>query len=107
MEERLIKKLMSSMKCSSCGQYYKMPGIDVLGHRDDLWFLRVVCSACHAQYLVAAVVKESTTPVITDLTKAELAKFRKAGVITTDDMLDMHKFLKDFDGDFAKLLARK
>ncbi len=58
MEEKLIKKLMSSMKCEECGQNYESYNVDVLGHREDMWFLRVHCPACHTQCLVAAVVKE-------------------------------------------------
>ncbi len=105
MEERLIKRLMASMKCESCGQHYEVYNIDVLGHREDLWFLRVHCSACHTQCLVAAIVKESRmSEVVTDLSEIELDKF-KDNVIEIDDVLNMHNFLKDFDGNFSQLLG--
>jgi hypothetical protein len=105
MEERLIKKLMASMKCESCGQHYEVYNIDVLGHREELWFLRVHCSACHTQCLVAAIVKESKiSEVVTDLSEIELDEF-KDNVIEIDDVLNMHNFLKDFDGNFSRLLG--
>ena len=105
MEERLIKKLMASMKCESCGQHYEVYNIDVLGHREELWFLRVHCSACHTQCLVAAIVKESKiSEVVTDLSEIELDEF-KNNVIEIDDVLNMHNFLKDFDGNFSRLLG--
>lgn len=105
MEERLIKRLMASMKCESCGQHYEVYNIDVLGHREDLWFLRVHCSACHTQCLVAAIVKESRmSDVVTDLSEIELDEF-KNNVIEIDDVLKMHNFLKDFDGNFSRLLG--
>jgi len=105
MEERLIKRLMASMKCESCGQHYEVYNIDVLGHREDLWFLRVHCSACHTQCLVAAIVKESRmSEVVTDLSEFELDEF-KDNVIEMDDVLNMHNFLKDFDGNFSRLLG--
>jgi len=105
MEERLIKRLMASMKCESCGQHYEVYNIDVLGHREDLWFLRVHCSACHTQCLVAAIVKESRmSEVVTDLSEFELDEF-KDNVIEIDDVLNMHNFLKDFDGNFSRLLG--
>ena len=105
MEERLIKRLMASMKCESCGQHYEVYNIDVLGHREDLWFLRVHCSACHTQCLVAAIVKESRmSEVVTDLGEIELDEF-KDNVIEIDDVLNMHNFLKDFDGNFSRLLG--
>jgi len=108
MEEKLIKRFMTSIKCSVCGQRYEVDNIKVLGHQEDLWFLSVFCSACHTQGLVAAVVKEGKAPkVTTDLTEAELDKFKKMDKLTADEMLDMHSFLKDFDGDFSQLFSQK
>ncbi|MFQ6122033.1 MAG: hypothetical protein ACE5LA_03115 [Dehalococcoidales bacterium] len=107
MEERLIKKLMTSMKCDSCGRHYEAYNVDVLGHREDLWFLRVFCPACNTQCLVAAVVKEDRiVEAVTDLTKAELDKF-KDSVIEVDDVLNMHNFLKNFNGDFSRLFSQR
>jgi hypothetical protein len=108
MEEALIKRVMTSMKCSACGQHYVPDNISILGHQEDLWFLKVFCSACRTQYLVAAVIREGKAPeIITDLTEAELGKFRDAGKLTADEVLDMHNFLKAFDGDFSRLFSRK
>ena len=88
VEENLIKRLMASIKCSVCGQCYEVDDIDVLDHREDLWFLRVICSACHDQCLVAAVIKEGkVSEVITDLTEAELDRFRDVGELTADEVL--------------------
>ncbi len=108
MEEKLIKRFMTSIKCSVCGQRYEVDNVKVLGHQEDLWFLSVFCSACQTQCLVAAVIKEDKAPkVITDLTEAELDKFRKMDKLTTDEVLDMHSFLKGFDGDFSQLFSQK
>ncbi len=108
MEEGLIKRLMTSIKCGVCGQCYEIDNIGVLGHRQDLWFLRASCSACRTQCLVAAVIGEESEPeVITDLTEAELDRFRDAGRLSADEVLDMHNFLKGFDGDFSRLLSQK
>jgi hypothetical protein len=108
MEERSIKKLLTSIKCSSCGRRYERRNIDVLGHRDDMWFLSVFCPACRTQYLIVAVVtREKVQEVITDLTEAELEKFRGAGAVTADEVLDMHGFLKVFNGNFSRLFERE
>ena len=108
MEESLIKKLMASVKCSACGQHYQTDSIDVLGHEEDLWFLRVSCPACYTQYLVAAIIEEDSPPeVITDLSEAELDRFGNMDRLTPDDVLDMHNFLKDFDGNFARFFSQK
>ncbi len=103
MEERLIKKLMTSMKCEECGQNYEAYNVDVLGHREDMWFLRVHCATCHTQCLVAAVVREEkASQEVNDLTDAEVDE-GQLETIKVDDVLDMHNFLIDFDGDFSQL----
>jgi hypothetical protein len=108
MEEGLIKRLMSSIKCGVCGQHYEVDDINVLGHQEDLWFLSALCPACHTQCLVAAVIREGKVPeFITDLTEAELDRFRNAGKLTANEVLDMHNFLKDFDGDFSQLFRQR
>lgn len=99
---------MSKIKCTVCGECYGLDNIKVIGRRDDMWFLNVLCTSCHNQALVAAAVRqEKPSRPVTDLTVRERAKFIRAGVVSPDDMLDMHSFLKDFDGDFTGLFARR
>ena len=108
MEEGLIKRLMASMKCGVCGQTYEAGSINILGHYEDLWFLNALCPACHSRCLVAAVIKEGKVlEITTDLTEAELDKFKNAGSLAADEVLDMHNFLKDFEGDFSRLFSQK
>ena len=108
MEDGLIKRLMASIKCDVCGQGYELGSINILGHDKDLWFLSALCPACHTRYLVVVVVKESNVPEVTaDLTEAEVGKLKNAGSLTSDEVLDMHNFLKDFDGDFSRLFSQE
>ncbi len=108
LNEGIIKRLMSSIKCAVCGQRYEKDSIKILGQQEDLWFLSVSCSACHTRCLVAAVIKEDRAPeVITDLTEAELEKFRNVDRLTGNEVLDVHNFLKDFDGDFSRLFSHR
>jgi hypothetical protein len=108
VEESLIKRLIARIKCGVCGGRYEVNNISILGHHQDLWYLKASCSACRTQALVAAVVKEGRLPEpITDLTKSERNKFRDAEVVTVDDVLDTHHFLEDFNGDFSRLFAQE
>ena len=106
MDDKFIKKLLSNMKCGVCGQRYEPTNINVLGHREDLWFLSVFCPSCKSQGLVAAVIKEGKLPeVVTDLTEAEQKQFSRT--VSSDDIIDIHAFLKGFDGDFSSLFSKK
>ncbi|MFC1860039.1 hypothetical protein ACFLYC_00475 [Chloroflexota bacterium] len=104
MEEKLIKRFMTSIKCSVCGQRYEVDRVKVIGHQEDLWFVSMSCSTCQTKCLVAAVIKgDKPSKTTTDLTTAELVKFKRMDKPTANEVLDMHSFLKDFDGDFARL----
>lgn len=106
MDEKFIRKLLSNMKCGVCGQHYEPANIKVLEHREDLWFLSVYCPDCKSQGLVAAVIREGKAPeIVTELTEVEKSKL--ATPIGSDDVIDMHTFLKDFGGDFSSLFYKK
>ncbi|MFC1899095.1 hypothetical protein ACFLXP_02040 [Chloroflexota bacterium] len=103
-EKNLIRKFVTSVKCTVCEQYYAAESVKILGHQENLWLLNLSCPSCQTQRLVAAVIKENkTAKVITDLTKAEFIKFREIDKPNTDDILDMNIFLRNFDGDFSRL----
>jgi hypothetical protein len=108
VEDNLIKKLITSIKCGVCGRHYEADGVRLLGQRDDLWFLSAEGKSCRARALVAVVLKEDGLPaVVTDLTAAEQRLFRNMAVPTADELLDMHGFLKGFKGDFASLFGEE
>ena len=108
MEQRLVRKLMALIRCGPCRQHYEPINIDVLAHREDTWLLRAQCSFCHTRSLVVAVIKEERKPKsVTDLTRAEILRFHASSLVGEDDVLDMHRFLREFNGDFAALFGEK
>jgi len=107
MDEKFIKKLVSALKCGVCGQQYEGSSFSVLGHRNEMWFLNVTCPTCQTQAMMAIVVKEGKpAKIVTELTEAELAKFAQESTLESDDVIDIHNFLKSFDGDFSKLFGK-
>ncbi len=109
-DEELIRQVVLSTvgKCGTCGRPYDLENVSVLGHEEELWFLMVVCNRCNSRGLIAALVKEQKKPpIITDLSEKELERFRREGKISPDDVLDMHRFLEEFDGDFADLFSKR
>lgn len=108
MDEKFIKKLLSNMKCGICGQPYDSANVHIMGNKEDLWFLSVHCISCKSHGLVAAVIKEGEAPEeVLELTEMDIEKFNDASPIDSDDVIDMHAFLKDFSGDFSNLFPEK
>lgn len=106
MDEGFVRRLVATIKCGVCSRHYEGGNVKILGHHGDLWFLSVYCSDCHSQGLVAAVIREGQLPeLITDLTEEEYDKFREIDAVSDNDLLDIHNFLKDFDGDFSLIFC--
>ena len=106
MDERFVRRVIATMKCGVCGQRYEASDVNILGHRDDLWFLGVFCTHCRSRGLVAAMIKEGkNAEVISDLSEEEYARFLEGEEVRADDILDIHEFLKGFNGDFSKLFS--
>lgn len=107
MEERIVKKLMSTVKCNQCGQAYQFEDVQVLGNHHELWFFNVYCPSCRSQYFIAANVTSDKTSIVSDLTSSDLARLQKANPLTSDDVLDMHEHLKNYQGDIRRLFSTK
>ncbi len=108
MREAFLKRLFSKVSCGICGQKYDVSNIKILDQEEGLWVLSVYCSSCGTQGLIAAVVHEGNiTDVITDLTEAEYERFIGSEAVGVDDVLEMHNFLKGFDGDFTSLFPEE
>lgn len=108
MRESFLKRLFAAIKCSACGQKYEEANIKVIDCDGGLWFLSAFCSSCETHGLIVAVVEDDkATQVITDLTEADYDKLACGEVVGVDDLLDMHNFLKDFEGDFVTLFSEE
>jgi hypothetical protein len=104
MEKQIIQKLIHSIKCSKCGERYEAENIDIIENKDDKWFLSIFCPICQKQLFVIVIIgARKQIEIATDLNEEELVTFANASDITTDYMLDLHNFLKDFSGDFIEL----
>ena len=106
MNEKTIKNLLSIVKCENCGQHCDPADIEIVGHQEDLWFLSVYCPSCRSQGLViASIGKSEESEVVTESTETEKDKFLTP--VNSDDVIDMHLFLKDFSGDFSSIFSEK
>jgi len=80
--------------------------------------IAVTCRYCHAQGLMLATPEPQEgdvhfahpqpqePPIMYDVSYEEWLAFQKKPPISEDDVLDIHLFLKDFDGDFQALFGQ-
>lgn len=100
--------------CIQCRQRFSLDDMRVVGRNGSLWVLAVRCPECASQSFVAAVVGEhddgtTVEAAAIDLIDEESFESEQVYVepITVDDVLDMHEFLDEFDGNFLRMFNRR
>jgi hypothetical protein len=113
--ERQVKRFVLTAidLCTVCGHAYALDNVDIIGQRDDLWVLRVLCPHCQKQGFIAALVNSQAPDVAPSIdppaSSAALPPLdeRHDGAwspILPVDVLTMHEFLTAFDGDLGAYL---
>jgi hypothetical protein len=118
--EKQIKRIVLDRmeRCSVCHRSFEPDDVQVLSRKSDMWMLMVSCGECHARNFVAAVIgdgdaeeaqlalrrlgEEHLRSRLETVTEAEVEDITSEPV-SIDDVLEVHEFLKGFDGDFRQL----
>lgn len=101
---RRLRDEAKKFKCSVCGTDHTKSDIRVLGKLDSAWIVRVTCSSCSTAFKLLVVVEEQkaqVTPV-----KEERPRVGRRPPVTSDDVLDAHEALREFQGDVSSLFKR-
>lgn len=110
-------------RCVVCHREYEVSDITSVQRKPGVWTLMVECEQCRSRNYIAAVTQDGNAEdamfEVRSLTEQAMkhasahataqgetpeadARIRKEPV-TAGDVLDMHDFLKDFDGNFERL----
>lgn len=116
---QLIKNLNISMSCPRCGKKYQLEEIFLRGYTGNTYFLKLHCTNCNTPVNatisvngnVAEMVKNTDTKPqsqpqqsIENIKAPEKTPEKtEASRITTDDILEMHNFLKKYKGKISDL----
>ena len=103
-QERDLKQWISSYRCRVCRRSYDRAQVRVAARRDEIWLVSARCSLCRNQQIFCVALRgNGNETILRDVSAAEEAQFAAMAPLTADDVLDMHQFLEDFDGDFKQL----
>lgn len=116
--ERQIKRIVLDRmeRCSVCHRGFEPDDVHVLSRKSDMWMLMVSCGECNARNFVAAVIGDGDAEeaqlalrrlgeehVRSDIDTVDDAGGPSGASVSVDDVLDIHAFLQEFDGDFLTL----
>lgn len=105
-------------RCRVCHRHYEAADVEIISRQDEMWMMSVECTDCHARNFVAAVLNEGdpaqaelalrrltelnqqAEPIVAPI---EVSNLPDGEPVTPSDVVDMHEFLADFDGDFAAM----
>ena len=102
---RRLREEAKKFDCSVCGTNHTRSDIRVLGKLDAAWIVRVTCSNCSTAFKLLVVVEEhkaAMTPVKEEAPRAS----RRKPPVSSDEVLDAHEALRDFQGDVSALFKR-
>ena len=111
---KMLGWLSQVLTCPICGNHFSTEHTKVVENRserrsDELsLIIHSDCANCKSSiaFNVAALGAELfTVGSVSDLTTFDAVKFRKVAPVSADDVLALHTFLENFDGDFEKVLS--
>ncbi len=102
----LVEQLIREVTCPSCKSKHTEADMTILGSFKDEIYLHIKCPKCNTQSLVNAAINRYR-----ELRKHQGLKIRnlgeKVGPITRNEVVEIHNFLENFDGDFKKLFSQQ
>ena len=114
---RYLKK---TLPCSQCTAAYDNSDIEVLSTFDDQGLFNLNCNKCSNQLLVHITISDDEKQISEPkkngrhnirshraLTEKDITTTVHGPNISTDDVIDMHTFLNQFNGDFKKLFSKQ
>ena len=83
--------------CPVCGRSLKGCEVQVLSHEDERFHLQVTCAQCQVTFVVVLAIQGGAVEEVESVVEA-------VEPISVDEILDLHLFLKGFQGTLTELI---
>ena len=117
IKQMVVRRLA---RCRVCHRHYQADDVNIISRQDEMWMMSVECTDCHARNFVATVLNEgdpaqaeAALQRLTELNEQlqpissiELVEPEPSEPVTSSDVVDMHEFLEEFDGDFLAMFRK-
>ena len=92
--------------CPVCGRSLKGCDVQVLSHEDKRFHLQVTCAQCQVTFIVVLAIAGAAMEEIESATKEPVAEPVAAEPISVDEIIDLHVYLKNFQGTLKELIQQ-
>jgi hypothetical protein len=105
-----LENMQSLLGCPLCPQKHQPTKVIILEEGQKRTVLHITCETCSASAIVTVSMGQfgvMSMGVLTDLEQPEAKKMFAAEAVTSDQVLEVHQFLKDFSGGVEALTKVK
>jgi hypothetical protein len=93
--------------CPVCGRSLKGCDVQVLSHEEERFHLQVTCVQCQVTFIVVLAIAGAAVEEIEKVApEPELEPVVAAEPITVDEIIDLHLYLKSFQGTLTQLIQQ-
>ena len=93
--------------CPVCGRGLKGCDVKVLSHEEERFHLQVTCAQCSVTFIVVLAIAGGAVEEIEKVVpERDLEPVAAAEPITVDEILDVHLYLKNFQGTLSELIQQ-
>lgn len=92
--------------CPVCGRSLKGCDVQVLSHEDERFHLQVTCAQCQVTFIVVLAIAGAAVEEIESSIPEPAVQPVAAEPISVDEILDLHVYLKNFQGTLKELIQQ-
>lgn len=93
--------------CPVCGRSLKGCDVQVLSHENERFHLQVTCAQCQVTFIVVLAIAGGGVEAVETTTPEPVEEPAAAPEpISVDEILDLHLYLKGFQGTLAELVEQ-
>ena len=103
--KRKIAVLFKELCCSQCKSDFDENSVHIMREEDEMFVFKLVCNECGKSFGVAFLGISDLELKNCDEEDLALEIQDGASPISTDDVLDAHKFIKELDDNWQKYVS--
>lgn len=111
--KKIIEWLTYILKCPICGYRYNFEQTKIIDSKESKplvganLLVHTDCERCKSSVVFSIAIdgpEVFSVGMVTDLTSSDTSKFKNTTALNPDDVLAVHQFFREFNGDFRTAL---